>query len=1009
LQYRGEEQNVRSRVLVLVLLAAVAALGGGTTAGASVSGVVISQVYGGGGNTGAPAATLKNDFIELYNAGPTDVDLTNWSVQYASSAGTSWQVTPLTGTIPAGHHYLIREAAGTGGSVDLPPADATGSIPMSATSGKVALVQGSTTALTPQSCPAVHDFVGYGTSADCWEGKGQLFTGPTPNLNNASAALRLGNGATDTDNNLADFVVGAPNPRNVGETAPRVSSSTPAPAATGVARNSSVAVVFSEAVTTSASAFDITCASSGAHPFSFSGSGASYSLDPTTDFGSNETCTVTVTASGVTDVDADDPPDAMAADHVFTFQTVEQAFCGDPATPIPAIQGEGSTITPSLIGAASVEGVVVGDFEGATTAGLQGFYLQDPAGDGNAATSDGIFVFTANNASAVSVGQRVRVSGFARERFDQTAIMGSATNNGTGVTNILQCGPGSVTPTDVSVPFATLSFPERYEGMLVRFPQALVIAEYFNFERFGELVLGLPLAGETRPFTPTSIVEPGAPAQARLLQNQLRRITLDDGLGSQNPPFLRHPDGAQFTLVNRFRGGDTVANAVGVMGQDFGLYRIQPTGGASYTPVNPRPTERAEVGGTLQVAAMNTLNFFLSGNDPTTTADDRCGGNQNLECRGWNTDQPQEFPRQRDKLIATLAGLEANVIGLNEIENTPGVDPLGDPTRGVVAGLNAYPGAGTWARIDTGVIGTDAIRVGLIYQPAEVVPVGAFKTLTSAVDPRFIDTRSRPALAQTFEEVATGARFTVVVNHLKSKGSACAGDPDALDGQGNCNGTRTLAAQALVDWLATDPTGSGDPDFLIMGDLNSYAMEDPIDAIKAGPDGIAGTADDYTNLIAKYGGTYAYSYVFDGMAGYLDHALSGATMTPQVTGVTEWHVNADEPDIFDYDMSFKPAAQDALYEPLPYRASDHDPVIVGLDATTSYDDLRRLIRAFVANAGIENSLLAKVNAAQRAEERGDLDAKADVLNALVNELRAQSGKALTEAQAEMLIEIVSQL
>ena len=406
---------------------------------------------------------------------------------------------------------------------------------------------------------------------------------------------------------------------------------------------------------------------------------------------------------------------------------------------------------------------------------------------------------------------------------------------------------------------------------------------------------------------------------------------------------------------------------------------------------------------------MNTLNFFLSANDPTTTADDRCGANRNLECRGHNTDQPAEFARQRDKLIATLAGLDSEIIGLNELENTPGVDPLGDPTRGIVAGLNAFPDAGTWASIDTGVIGTDAIRVGLIYQPAKVAPVGTFKVLTSAVDPRFIDTRSRPALAQTFEELATGARFTIVVNHLKSKGSACAGDPDLLDGQGNCNQTRKAAAEAIVDWLATDPTGSGDPDFLILGDLNSYAQEDPIDAIKAGADGVLGTADDYTNLVAQFLGTYAYSYVFDGMAGYLDHALSNSSLTPQVTGVTEWHVNADEPDVFDYDMSFKPPAQDALYEPLPYRASDHDPLIVGLDLVTSFDDLRRLTRAYVAHPGVENSLIVKLNAAERAEQRGDLEAMADALESYISELRAQAGKALTEQQAQQLIDIASSM
>ena len=189
-----------------------------------------------------------------------------------------------------------------------------------------------------------------------------------------------------------------------------------------------------------------------------------------------------------------------------------------------------------------------------------------------------------------------------------------------------------------------------------------------------------------------------------------------------------------------------------------------------------------------------------------------------MECRGWDSDQADEFTRQRDKLLTALSGLDADIIGLNELENSTGVEPLAS----IVSGLPGYD------YIDTGTIGTDAIKVGMIYRPAVVTPVGDFKLLTSAVDPRFIDTKSRPSLAQTFEVNATGARFTVVVNHLKSKGSDCndVGDPDLGDGQGNCSQTRSAAAEALVDWLATDPTGSGDPDFIIMGDLNSYAKED---------------------------------------------------------------------------------------------------------------------------------------------------------------------------------------
>ena len=617
---------------------------------------------------------------------------------------------------------------------------------------------------------------------------------------------------------------------------------------------------------------------------------------------------------------------------------VDDDSCGLTFTAIHDIQGSGSA-SPIAGTPVTTEGVVVGDNEGPITSGIQGFYIQgtDAGADADPATSEGIFVFTGDADNGVAAGDVVRIRGVARERFSQTAITG-ANNNTTPVAgfNIVTCATGvSVTATDMLLPFVTSAANslERHEGMLVRFPQELVIAEYFNYDRFGELVLALPLEGETRPFTGTAIDEPGvgmSPANIRTQANTLRRITLDDGLGIQNPSVTRHPNGDPFSLANSFRGGDTVTNAIGVLGFDFNLYRIQPTGPAEYEATNPRPEAPGEVGGDVTVAAMNTLNYFLTLDYPTgDPLDNACGASQTLECRGADADQPTEFTRQRDKILAAISGLDADVIGLNELENTPDVDPAAD----LVAGLNAALGAGTYASIETGVIGTDAIRVGMIYRPAIVTPVGTFEVLDSTVDPRFIDTRSRPALAQTFEENATGERFTVIVNHLKSKGSSCAdiGDPDILDGQANCNLTRLAAAQALVDWAASDPTGSGDPDFLIIGDLNSYAREDPIDAVKAGADDTPGTADDWTNLIETFLGTFAYSFVFDGQSGYLDHALSNASLTGQVTGAAEWHINADEPDLLDYDTSFKSATQDTFYEPNAFRASDHDPVLVGLD------------------------------------------------------------------------------
>ena len=322
------------------------------------------------------------------------------------------------------------------------------------------------------------------------------------------------------------------------------------------------------------------------------------------------------------------------------------------------------------------------------------------------------------------------------------------------------------------------------------------------------------------------------------------------------------------------------------------------------------------------------------------TAGPICGALFNLGCRG--ADSASEFSRQRDKTISAISAINADIVGLVEIENNVfnAIDDL-------VSGVNAIVGAGTYDYIDTSTIGTDAIKVGFMYKVATIKPVGDYAILDSMVDPLFIDTSNRPSLAQTFEEISNkgkksrkskkskkskkgkAGKFTVVVNHLKSKGSNCnsLGDPDLNDGQGNCNLTRTNAAIALVNWLGTDPTGSADSDFLIIGDLNAYAMEDPITAIRS-----AG----YTNLIDTFSGSDAYSFVFGGESGYLDYALANGSLAAQVSGVTEWHINADEPRTLDYNEEFKsPAQLGSLYSPDAYRASDHDPVLVGLELIPS--------------------------------------------------------------------------
>ena len=780
------------------------------------------------------------------------------------------------------------------------------------------------------------------------------------------------------------------------DAAPEVSSTFPVNGATDFPINSNLTVTFSEPVNVTSPWFTLVCSVSGPSGVAatYSGGPTAFTIDPAVPLANGETCTLTVLANKVSDQDGNDPPDTLVVNFIVGFNPFD--VCVAPYTSISAIQGSG--LSTPIPGNVTTKGVVIGDFEG--NASLQGFYMQDLTADANPATSEGIFVFT-GSADLVSAGQIVRVSGFARERFNQTTINGSNSNAAAvPASNIVVCGTGSVAATDLTMPFAGVDAPEQFEGMLVRFPQTLVVSEYFNYDRFGEIVLGLPLPGESRLFTPTSVETPGVAAIARSIANSVRRITLDDAVSAQNPETLRHPNGAPFSLANRFRGGDTVQNVVGVLGYDFGLYRVVPTGPADHTAANPRTTAPTSVGGSVRVAAMNTLNFFITPDYPSGPFDNACGPAQNVECRGADFDQPTEFTRQRDKLLSALASLNGDVVGLNEIENTSGIDPLGDPT-GIVTGLNGLLGPGTYARINTSVIGTDAIRVGLIYKPAKVAPIGDFKVLTTAVDARFLETKNRPALAQTFEVRATGARFTVVVNHFKSKGSDCVdvGDPDTGDGQGNCNVTRTNAAKALVDWISTDPTGSGDPDFLVVGDLNSYAKEDPIQAIIAGADDNAGTSDDFASLVSRDLGTFAYSYVFDGQAGYLDHALASAKMAPQVTGTAEWHINADEPDILDYDTSFKGPNQEALYEPNAYRASDHDPILVGLDLRPTYADLCRLTNRLVGKQQIAQALCVKLQNAAAASARGNLNARDGQLNAYRNQLDAQTGKAVSAADA----------
>jgi hypothetical protein len=253
---------------------------------------------------------------------------------------------------------------------------------------------------------------------------------------------------------------------------------------------------------------------------------------------------------------------------------------------------------------------------------------------------------------------------------------------------------------------------------------------------------------------------------------------------------------------------------------------------------------------------------------------------------------------------------------MSELENTDGVDPLLD----IVTRLNGSVGAGTYSYVNTGTIGTDDIRVGIIYKPARITPIG-----TPLVDLNPV--HNRPPVAQLFSDNVTGERFTAIVNHFRSKG--CSTNPsnpldnDQNDGQGCFNATRVSQSQALLSWIqSTVLPAVGDPDVLLIGDFNSYAKEDPIRAIEN-----AG----FINLVSRFSGPNAYSYVFSAEWGYIDHALVSKSMLPQVTGAGDYHINADEPSVLDYNEEFKSPGQIiSLYNVDEFRIADHDPVVIGL-------------------------------------------------------------------------------
>ena len=451
-------------------------------------------------------------------------------------------------------------------------------------------------------------------------------------------------------------------------------------------------------------------------------------------------------------------------------------------------------------------------------------------------------------------------------------------------------------PTDaVTVITAAPADWQAHDGQRIHIAAPLVVSGNHGLARDGEVVL----AFDGRLYAPTEVAAPGADAAALAAANRRRSLV------------LAFRDAVAVAPAD-WRAGAIVQGVEGTLRIDEHGPRLEVDTPPAVRPA-PRPAPPARTGG-LRIASLNLENLFNG---------DGAGGGFPTE-RGART--PGEYAAQQARLVAALAALEADIVAVLEVEND------GYGARSSIAQLVAAldPDGSHWRFVDAGTgPGRDPIRVGLLYRSDRVRTVGAPATLDAGP----FASLSRAPLAQAFR-AGDGPAFVVVANHFKSKGcrDASAGDADQGDGQSCWNPTRRASGALLREWLAGDPTGTGSALVAVLGDLNAYAMEAPVrDFIAAGwKDAFAGSHH------GAGAAAPAYTYVYDAQAGRLDHALLSPALAARLQAASAWHSNADEAT----NVAEKPgqsrsgADNGGQQAALPWRSSDHDPVVVDLRLRT---------------------------------------------------------------------------
>ncbi|MDF0512461.1 ExeM/NucH family extracellular endonuclease [Agromyces sp. H3Y2-19a] len=592
---------------------------------------------------------------------------------------------------------------------------------------------------------------------------------------------------------------------------------------------------------------------------------------------------------------------------------------GGPVLPvaktIAQIQGTDVAASPLVGQAVVTEGVVTADHR---VGGYDGIFIQTPGPDTTPKASDGVFVYLHGENPGVEIGDKVRVTGTVEEFNGQTQLRPATAAD----VELVQADAGLPAPTKLPATAVGNAAREVFEGMLVVPDGTYKVISSHNLNRFGELWLN---AGTAMPVKSTETQRPGTKAASDIAAaNRASRILLDDGYsiavrnsnGTDNPA---HPgDQPYFTKGTVVRNGDVASFPASgyVLGWGFNEWRLQPrtpindASPASVKPTfasvdaagkvigNPRPTTAPAVGGDITVASFNVLNYFT-----TLTS-------ENSEARGADT--AEEFAVQKAKIVKAINGLDADVVALQEIENSAALGETPDEAlANLVAGLNSAAGAGTWKYVTTpealhDAAITDVITNAIIYKPATVKPSGEAQTI---IDETVWDIAREP-IAQTFKY---GKQFvTVIANHFKSKSGT---DPSPEPGQDAFNDERVKQAESLLAFANSLSEDRKNAIYLV-GDFNSYAKEDPIKVF---------TDAGWTDLVfSRARGQYTYS--FDGELGSLDHVIASPAAASRVQKTAVWSINSPEWAGREY---WGPAAE-TVAEATPFRSSDHDPILVGV-------------------------------------------------------------------------------